>query len=219
MQNPLIDQLSDQSFDQLFDHPSSSEPIVILTRDGKADYFSDFFTAAECPHLFESLMHSVSWESDRIQMFGKLITTSRKVAWFGDPKCSYTYSGVQKFPQDWTSELLQIKQRLEQKTGYSFNSCLLNLYHAGHEGMGWHSDNEKELDSGAPIASVSLGARRKFAFRHKQDKTTSSLFLENGSLLMMHPPIQEHWHHALLKTQIAIGPRINLTFRKIRLNP
>jgi alkylated DNA repair dioxygenase AlkB len=83
--------------------------------------------------------------------------------------------------------------------------------------MGWHSDDEKELNNSAPIASVSLGARRKFAFRHKQDKTTSSLFLENGSLLIMHPPIQEHWQHALLKTKIAIGPRINLTFRQIRL--
>ena len=206
MQNPL------------FDHPQSTESISIVARDGQAEYFSGFYSADECHHLFESLLHSVSWESDRIQMFGKLITTSRKVAWFGDPECLYTYSGVQKSPQGWTTELLQIKQQLEQRIGHSYNSCLLNLYHAGNEGMGWHSDDEKELDSSAPIASLSLGAQRKFAFRHKKDKTTSSLFLENGSLLMMYPPIQEHWHHALLKTQIAIGPRINLTFRKIRLN-
>lgn len=203
----------------LFEQSQPSEPAVVLARDGRAEYFSSFYNADECHHLFESLLHSVSWESDRIQMFGKLITTSRKVAWFGDPECLYTYSGVQKSPQRWTRELLQIKQQLEQKTGNSYNSCLLNLYHAGNEGMGWHSDDEKELDSSAPIASLSLGARRKFAFRHKQDKTTSSLFLENGSLLMMYPPIQERWHHALLKTQSAIGPRINLTFRKIRLNP
>jgi len=163
-------------------------------------------------------MRSVSWESDRIQMFGKLITTSRKVAWFGDPECLYTYSGVQKSPQDWSKELLQIKHKLEALIGHTYNSCLLNLYHNGKEGMGWHSDDEKELDSHTPIASISFGAQRKFAFRHKQDKATSSLFLENGSLLIMHPPIQKHWHHALLKTQVAIGPRINLTFRKIRLN-
>jgi len=215
MENPLNDLL----FDQLFDHPPSSEPIVILAKDGQAEYFNDFYNATECPQLFESLLHSVSWEHDRIQMFGKQIITSRKVAWFGDPKCLYTYSGVQKSPQSWTKELLLVKQRLEQKTGHSYNSCLLNLYHAGNEGMGWHSDDEKELDSSTPIASLSLGARRKFAFRHKQDKTTSSLFLENGSLLMMHAPIQKFWHHALLKTQITVGPRINLTFRKIRLNP
>ena len=118
-------------------------------------------------------------------------------------------------PQAWTSDLLQMKHKIEQLTGHTYNSCLLNLYHSGAEGMGWHSDDEKELDARAPIASVSLGAQRKFAFRHKQDKTTSSLFLENGSLLIMHPPIQEHWHHSLLKTKTVTDPRINLTFRKI----
>ena len=148
-------------------------------------------------------------------MFGRLIRTARKVVWVGDPECAYTYSGVQKTPQTWTNELLQMKHKLEQFTGHTYNSCLLNLYHNGAEGMGWHSDNEKELDGATPIASVSLGARRKFAFRHKQDKTTSSVFLENGSLLIMHQPIQEHWHHSLLKTKTVTGPRINLTFRKI----
>ena len=210
--------MQNQLFEKLLDHPPPTEPVVIVARDGQAEYCSSFYSASECHHLFESLLSSIPWKPDRIQMFGKLVITSRKVAWFGDPECLYTYSGVQKSPQDWTKELLKIKQRLEQVTGHSFNSCLLNLYHAGNEGMGWHSDDEKELDGSAPIASLSLGARRKFAFRHKQDKTTSSLFLENGSLLLMHPPIQEYWHHALLKTQIAIGPRINLTFRKIRLN-
>jgi alkylated DNA repair dioxygenase AlkB len=148
-------------------------------------------------------------------MFGKFLTTARKVAWVGDPGCLYTYSGIQKTPQGWTHELLQIKHKLEQVTGHIFNSCLLNLYHNGAEGMGWHSDNEKELDSTTPIASISLGARRKFAFRHKQNKTTTSVFLDHGSLLIMHPPIQEHWHRSLLKTKAAIDPRINLTFRKI----
>jgi alkylated DNA repair dioxygenase AlkB len=148
-------------------------------------------------------------------MFGRLVTTARKVAWVGDPECMYTYSGVQKIPQAWTDELLQMKHKLEQFTGHTYNSCLLNLYHSGAEGMGWHSDNESELDSATPIASVSLGARRKFAFRHKQNKTTNSLFLEHGSLLIMHAPIQEYWQHSLLKTKTVTSPRINLTFRKI----
>jgi alkylated DNA repair dioxygenase AlkB len=108
-----------------------------------------------------------------------------------------------------------MKHKLEQLTGHSYNSCLANLYHTGDEGMGWHSDNEKELDSAATIASISLGARRKFAFRHKQDKTTVPVSLDHGSLLIMHPPIQEHWQHSLLKTKTVTSPRINLTFRKI----
>jgi len=150
-------------------------------------------------------------------MFGKLVTMRRKVAWVGDPNCSYTYSGVKKAPQNWTPELLSIKSQLEEIAKAEFNSCLLNLYHDGDDGMGWHSDNERELDPKAPIASLSLGAQRKFALRHKKDKETISLFLENGSALIMYPPTQEYWQHALLKTKTASEVRINLTFRKISI--
>ena len=203
MQNPL------------FDHSSRFDPICILEKDGRAEYFNHFYDANTSDALFPNLLDSLAWEADEIFMFGRLVRTARKVAWVGDPECLYTYAGVQKTPQAWTQELLNVKHKLEQWTGHTYNSCLLNLYHTGDEGMGWHSDNEKELDSATPIASVSLGAKRKFAFRHKQDKTTSSLFLEHGSLLIMHPPIQEHWHHSLLKTKTITSPRINLTFRKI----
>lgn len=200
---------------QLFDCQDPAESIIILAKDGRAEYINHFYDAEVSDSLFTNVLGSLTWESDQIFMFGRLVTTARKVAWVGDPDCLYTYSGVQKIPQVWTKELLQMKHKLEQLTGHTYNSCLLNLYHTGDEGMGWHSDNEKELDSTTPIASVSLGARRKFAFRHKQDKTTSSIFLEHGSLLIMHPPIQEHWHHSLLKTKTITSPRINLTFRKI----
>lgn len=200
---------------QLFSEKDFSDPTFLLEKDGRAEYFNHFYDADESNRLFESLLNSLSWTSDQITMFGKSIITSRKVAWVGDPECLYTYSGMQKIPQVWTHELLQIKYKLEQVTGHTYNSCLLNLYHNGDEGMGWHSDNEKELDSATPIASISLGARRKFAFRHKQDKTTVPVFLEHGSLLIMHPPIQEYWHHSLLKTKSIMSPRINLTFRKI----
>jgi len=200
---------------QLFDCQDPAESIVILAKDGRAEYINHFYDAEVSDSLFTNVLGSLTWESDQIFMFGRLVTTARKVAWVGDPDCLYTYSGVQKIPQVWTKELLQMKHKLEQLTGHTYNSCLLNLYHTGDEGMGWHSDNQKDLDSTTPIASVSLGARRKFAFRHKQDKTTSSIFLEHGSLLIMHPPIQEHWHHSLLKTKTITSPRINLTFRKI----
>jgi alkylated DNA repair dioxygenase AlkB len=199
----------------LFNQSNPSDPICLFERDGRAEYFHHFCDADESDHLYRCLLSSLLWEADEIKMFGNLVKTARKVAWVGDPDCTYTYSGVQKMPQAWTNELLQIKHKLEQFTGHTYNSCLLNLYHSGAEGMGWHSDDERELDSATPIASVSLGARRKFAFRHKKDKATISVFLEHGSVLIMHPPIQEHWHHSLLKTKIDIGPRINLTFRKI----
>ena len=188
----------------------------LLPKDGGATYIPGFFDPEHCAALFTSLQGTIDWKEDQLLMFGKLITTKRKVAWVGDAGCSYTYSGVKKFPQAWTADLLHIKHKLESLAHSTFNSCLLNLYHDGDEGMGWHSDDEKELDSAAPIASVSLGGTRKFAFKHKLDKTSVSLFLEDGSVLLMQPPTQEFWQHSLTKTKRAVAPRINLTFRAIR---
>jgi alkylated DNA repair dioxygenase AlkB len=141
------------------------------------------------------------------------------VAWVADGDHSYTYSGATKTPQIWTSELLQIKERAEVLGNWKFNSCLLNLYHNGNEGMGWHSDDEPELDQDAPIVSISFGGVRKFGFRNKQDKTSISFSLGNGSALVMHSPTQEYWKHSLLKTKQSVGPRINLTFRSIKSEP
>jgi alkylated DNA repair dioxygenase AlkB len=188
----------------------------LLPKDGGATYIPGFFDPEHCAALFASLQSTINWKEDQLLMFGKLITTKRKVAWVGDAGCSYTYSGVKKFPQAWTADLLHIKHKLESLTHSAFNSCLLNLYHDGDEGMGWHSDDEKELDSAAPIASVSLGGARKFAFKHKLDKNTVSLFLEDGSVLLMQPLTQEFWQHSLTKTKRPVAPRINLTFRAIR---
>jgi alkylated DNA repair dioxygenase AlkB len=187
----------------------------LLPRDGYAKYLSNFYSKQESLKLMSQLQDSLRWESDQLVMFGKKVTTRRKVAWAGDPKCSYTYSGVKKLPQPWTEDLLSIKTHLEKLVDSEFNSCLLNFYHDGDDGMGWHSDDEKELDQHSPIVSLSLGARRKFAFRHKEDKATTSLHLENGSVLIMYSPTQQFWKHALLKTKTVSAPRINLTFRKI----
>lgn len=189
----------------------------LLPMDGLAQYLPAFMNAEESVSLFDQLQKSLRWEADQVMMFGKLVITRRKVAWAGDPECTYTYSGVKKSPQAWTPELLSIKTQLEELTQSEFNSCLLNFYHDGSDGMGWHSDDEKELDANSPIASLSLGAQRKFAFRHKVDKTTIPLYLESGSVLIMHSPTQQFWQHTLLKTKMVSNPRINLTFRKITL--
>lgn len=196
---------------------SKHDPIqTILDRDGRVDYLPRFFNTSESSLFYQELLQSLDWQFDQIMMFGKMIITKRKVAWVGDPNCSYTYSGVKKEPQMWTPDLIQIKERLENISGQLFNSCLLNLYHNGSEGMGWHSDDEKELDPKAPIASVSFGASRKFSFKHKLDKTKAAIVLENGSVLMMYTPTQENWSHSLVTTKLATTPRINLTFRSIK---
>ena len=187
----------------------------LLPKDGSAYYHPEWISAVDSAKLMNQLDQSLQWEADQLLMFGKRLTTRRKVAWVGDPNCTYTYSGVKKQAQPWIPELLALKSQIEELAQSDFNSCLLNLYHDGKDGMGWHSDDEKELDASSPIASISLGATRKFALRHKTDKTTVSLPLENGSALVMHSPTQKFWQHALLKTTTIHIPRINLTFRKI----
>ena len=194
----------------------SNRGISLLSTDGHALYIPGVFDENSCGALFASLLDTIDWKEDQLVMFGKLITTKRKVAWVGDAGCSYTYSGVKKFPQPWTPALLEIKQKVEALAQHTFNSCLLNLYHDGCEGMGWHSDDEKELDQTAPIASISFGGERKFAFKHKFEKTSVSLVLANGSLLLMHAPTQQYWQHSLTKTKRTVAPRINLTFRAIK---
>ncbi len=197
---------------------SPNSGISLLSRDGHALYIPCVFDENSCGALFASLLDTIDWKEDQLVMFGKLITTKRKVAWVGDVGCSYTYSGVKKFPEAWTPALLEIKQKVEALAQYTFNSCLLNLYHDGSEGMGWHSDDEKELDQTAPIASISFGGERKFAFKHKFDQTSVSVALANGSVLLMYAPTQQYWQHSLAKTKRTVAPRINLTFRAIRHN-
>lgn len=197
-------------------HDSPQVEVNLLPKDGNVTYISNVFNSNSCSTLFASLREALDWQQDQLFMFGKLITTKREVAWVGDAGCSYTYSGVKKFPQAWTPDLLNIKHTVEELAHCQFNSCLLNLYHDGDQGMGWHSDDEVELEQSAPIASVSFGGERKFSFKHKLEKLGASVVLENGSVLLMHAPTQHFWQHSLTKTKRIVPPRINLTFRAIR---
>jgi len=148
-------------------------------------------------------------------MFGKRIITKRKVAWYGDQPYKYSYSKSTKTALPWTKGLQSIKLTVESLTHNSYNSCLLNLYHDGSEGMGWHSDDEPELLEDGAIASISLGAERKFIFRHKETKEKIELFLHSGSVLLMSGACQRRWLHRLPPTKKVHRPRINLTFRTI----
>ena len=188
----------------------------LLPSDGEAKYYGQILSLDEADLLFQQLQKSIKWENDIVILFGKKIVTRRKVAWYGNAGLNYTYSHVIKTALLWTPELLQIKERVEQITGIQFNSCLLNLYHSGDEGMGWHSDDEKELQKDAGIASVSLGAARKFYFRKKlSHETKLHLILDHGSLLYMDGKSQQHWHHSLPVSKRVKSARINLTFRTI----
>jgi alkylated DNA repair dioxygenase AlkB len=189
----------------------------LLPKDGIVIYYKNLLTSQEANHYFDCLLNTIEWKNDQATIYGKLIITKRKVAWYGDTDFEYTYSKNTKRALPWTKELVELKKMIEDKTGEKFNSCLLNLYHNGDEGMSWHSDAEKELKKNGAIGSLSLGAERKFTFKHKETKETISLILENGSLLVMKGTTQTSWLHRLPPTKLISTPRINLTFRSIDL--
>jgi alkylated DNA repair dioxygenase AlkB len=187
----------------------------LLPNDGIVNYFGKLMDKPKADHYFDALLHSIDWKNDQAVIFGKLIITKRKVAWYGDIPFEYTYSNITKKALPWTAELKELKSLIEEKTGEQFNSCLLNLYHDGEEGMAWHSDAEKDLKKNGAIGSLSFGADRKFAFKHKKTNETVSIILEHGSLLLMKDTTQSNWLHRLPPSKLIKNPRINLTFRTI----
>lgn len=193
----------------------SVEERNLLPEDGIVNYYGKVIPLADANSYFQKLMDEIEWKPDEAIIFGKHIFTNRKVAWYADREFDYTYSKITKKALMWTPVLKELKMITEQKTGDTFNSCLLNLYHNGDEGMAWHSDGEKDLKKNGAIGSLTLGAERKFAFKHKVSKETISLVLENGSLLVMKGETQTYWLHRLPPTKTVSKPRINLTFRTI----
>jgi len=187
----------------------------LLPKDGTVYYYGKVLASKERNQYFDLLTQNILWENDEVIIFGKHIVTKRKAAWYGDSDYSYTYSNTTKQALAWTKELTDLKQIVEELAETKFNSCLLNLYHNGNEGMGWHSDDEKSLGKNNTIASLSFGAERKFSFKHKQTKQIISLVLEHGGLLIMKDATQMNWLHNLPKSKSVTQPRINLTFRTI----
>lgn len=194
---------------------ASPEEQNLLPKDGVVNYYGRIMPLDIAEKYFQSLLTTIEWKADEAIIFGKHIFTKRKVAWYGDSAFNYTYSKTTKQALIWTPELLKLKALIEERSGETFNSCLLNLYHKGDEGMAWHSDGEKDLKKNGAIASVTFGAERKFSFKHKESKERISLTLENGSLLIMKGNTQSHWLHRLPPTKLISKPRINLTFRTI----
>jgi alkylated DNA repair dioxygenase AlkB len=189
----------------------------LLPFDGTVQYYGKIMSRNTADAYLNTLLESIEWKNDEAIIYGKHIITKRKVAWYGDNNFSYTYSNTTKQALAWTKELLELKQLIQKLTGETFNSCLLNLYHNGDEGMAWHSDDEKSLGLNTSIASLSFGAERKFSLKHKVSKDTVTQVLENGSLLVMKGTTQNNWLHCLPKTKKVSTPRVNLTFRTIVL--
>jgi alkylated DNA repair dioxygenase AlkB len=193
--------------------------VNLLPRDGGVDYYGQVMGAEEAERYLERLLGEIEWRNDEAVIFGRHIVTKRKVAWYGDNLYTYTYSNITRQALPWTADLLALKEIAERLTGARYNSCLLNLYHDGDEGMAWHSDDEKELEPDGAIASLSFGAERRFLFRHRESKETIEVLLAAGSLLVMRGTTQTHWLHSLPKMKKVRTPRVNLTFRTMLRAP
>ena len=189
--------------------------INLLPADGIVNYYGTILDDTHAQQYYEILLNTIEWKHDEAIMFNKHIITKRKAAWYGNSNYAYTYSNATKHALPWTKELMELKALAEKLSQATYNSCLLNLYHDGDEGMAWHSDDEITLAKEAPIASLSFGAERKFSFKHKQTKETISVLLESGSLLVMKGATQTNWWHRLPPTKKIHQPRVNLTFRTI----
>lgn len=208
----MSDQLS------MFDPVDEDEtgPHVFDLDGGDVTYSPEFFSVEEADLLFEQVHTSTAWRQEVIWMYGREVPVPRLTAWVGDPGKTYTYSNIALQPAPWTPPLLAIKARVEQVATTSFNSVLLNMYRTGADGVAWHSDDERELGRAPVIASVSLGATRRFQLRQRSNSAERrELDLRHGSLLMMRGDTQHVWEHQVPKTAKPVGPRVNLTFRSI----
>jgi alkylated DNA repair dioxygenase AlkB len=195
--------------------PLDAEPPNLLPRDGRLVLYEAALERAQAANVMERLRAEVAFGQPELRIMGRLVSVPRLVAWFGD--ATYGYSGIVHAPLPFTPALEGLRWLASDIAGVAFNSVLLNLYRDGRDSMGWHSDDEPELGADPVIASLSLGAVRRFRLRHKRNKAlTVALDVPHGSLLLMAGPTQHHWLHALPKTARPVGPRLNLTFRYLR---
>jgi alkylated DNA repair dioxygenase AlkB len=181
------------------------------------EWWPRFFPAPETPDA-QALATELPLHTDTFTMFGRTVRVPRLIAWHGDPGCRYRYSGQTYEPAPWTPGLAQIRDRLVARTGITWNAVLANYYRDGNDSVGWHADDERELGPAkddVAIASLSLGATRRFVMRHRTSGDRRAFELTDGSLLVMRGRTQQHWRHALPKTAAAVAPRLNLTFRVI----
>lgn len=192
------------------------QPVNLLPFDGEVIYYGLVMDRPKADEYLHKLLTEVKWDHDQAVIFGRHIITKRKVAWYADENFSYSYSKITRYASPWNATLLELKQLAEKLTGTTYNSCLLNLYHDGDEGMAWHSDDEKELAKDGSIASLSFGAERKFALKHRTaEDSGTSVMLQHGGLLEMKGTTQTYWLHSLPKSKKVKSPRVNLTFRRM----
>ncbi|MCW3150086.1 alpha-ketoglutarate-dependent dioxygenase AlkB [Stutzerimonas stutzeri] len=197
---------------------SSSQPLVLP--DAELQYLAQWVGPPQADAWLAELIEQTPWEQPLITLYGRRVAVPRLVAWYGDPQARYRYSGQRHEPLPWTPLLAAIRERLQQELRRPVNGVLINYYRDGRDAMGWHSDDEPELGREPLVASLSLGATRRFDLRRKgSSRIEHSLELEHGSLLVMSGATQHHWQHQIARTRKVLAPRLNLTFRMIHHGP
>jgi alkylated DNA repair dioxygenase AlkB len=199
----------------LFPATNPDSPIDLGLPDGELHWWPDFIDVAEAERLHAALVEEIPWEQHQVRIMGRLLDCPRLSCWIGDPGTAYVYSRVRFEPRPWTPTLALLRERVSVAAGVHFNSVLANRYRDGRDAMGWHADDEPELGPEPVIASVSLGATRRFALKHRSTGERRNLDLTAGSLLVMAGSTQRHWVHALPRTARPVGERVNLTFRVV----
>jgi len=198
--------------DELFD----SGPEILDLTNGRLILHRTFLYELGCKRLFDAILSSTKWEGGSIFIAGKNIEIPRLNAWYADQGYTFTYSGIRLEANPWFKELNEIREFVQEKLGYTYNSCLVNLYRDGNDSVAWHCDDEEELGRNPQIASISLGAERKFVIRSLHDHSEKhTITLPNGSLLIMEGEVQHRYEHQVPKEKNISAARINLTFRNI----
>ncbi|MCI0655253.1 MAG: alpha-ketoglutarate-dependent dioxygenase AlkB [Methylococcaceae bacterium] len=189
--------------------------IPLIENDGLLYVVPHFIGEQEALQWHERLVSELAWSRESVRIYGRSIQSPRLVSWYGDPEAIYRYSGIVHHPRPWPPLLHEIKTRIENCTGRSFNSVLCNLYRDGNDSMGWHADREKELGCDPCLGSLSLGGTRIFRIRHRKTGETHDIESGNGSLIIMAGRLQHYWRHCVPKSRKAVKARINLSFREI----
>ena len=139
-----------------------------LPFDGTATLYHDFLDTQFAMRAFNQIRDESQWEQPEITIFGNTVLEPRLSTWHNELGEGYKYSGVMRRAQPFSKTLSEIRDRCAEITNTPFNSALINFYRNGQDGVGWHSDNEACNGPEPTIASVSLGATRRFDMRHRK---------------------------------------------------
>ena len=187
-------------------------------RGCRVTYAPGFLASPAADALFASLLADAPFIAEEPVVFGKAHKVTRATCAFGDPGVRYRYSGVTREAVPWLDVLAEARSRVEQAVGARFNFVLCTLYPDGKAGLGWHADDERDLSAGAPIASLSLGEARDFHVRRTEGhQLAARVPLAHGSLLVMSGATQGFYQHQVPKRARCRAPRVNLTFRAMRV--